>query len=196
MLCTNDEKIYQYARLFRSHGLVRESTDCAFKEQVARENPELREEFLFLVPGYNMRSTELNAVIGLNQLKRLDANNKKRYDNFKLFVDSLDKDRYYTDFVLEGSVNYAFVLLLREKNQNLFDRVVKKLRDENVEFRRGTAGGGNMARQPFVRKALPDFDPSSLKNTEHVHFYGLYTGNYPGLEREKISALCSILNRL
>jgi CDP-6-deoxy-D-xylo-4-hexulose-3-dehydrase len=194
MLCTNDEKIYQYARLFRSHGLVRESTDSAFKEQAARENPELREEFLFLVPGYNMRSTELNAVIGLNQLQRLDANNKKRYDNFKLFLDNLDKDRYYTDFILEGSVNYAFVLLLREKNQNLFDRVVKKLRDANVEFRRGTAGGGNMARQPFVRRTLPDFDPSSLKNTEHVHFYGLYTGNYPGLEREKITALCSVLN--
>jgi CDP-6-deoxy-D-xylo-4-hexulose-3-dehydrase len=84
MVCTNNEKIYQYARLMRSHGMVRESTDAVFKEQVAKDNPELREEFIFLVPGYNMRSTELNAVIGLNQLKRLDKNNQKRVENFNL----------------------------------------------------------------------------------------------------------------
>jgi CDP-6-deoxy-D-xylo-4-hexulose-3-dehydrase len=196
MVCTNAEKIYQYARLMRSHGMVRESTDAVFKEQVARDNPELREEFIFLVPGYNMRSTELNAVIGLNQLKRLDINNRKRVDNFKLFLDNLDNDRYYTDFDISGSVNYAFVLILREKNQRLFDNIVAVLRNEKVEFRRGTAGGGNMARQPFVRKALPDFDPAVLKNTDHVHFYGMYTGNYPGLEQEKILGLCSVLNNI
>jgi CDP-6-deoxy-D-xylo-4-hexulose-3-dehydrase len=196
MVCTDDETVYQYARLFRSHGMVRESTDNDLKKRIAKDNPELREEFIFLVPGYNMRSTELNAVIGLNQLKRLDTNNKKRYDNFKLFLDKLDKDKYYTDFDLAGSVNYAFVLLLREKDQKLFEKTVKILRDENVEFRRGTAGGGNMARQPFVKKALPDFDPMTLKNTDHVHFYGLYTGNYPGLEYEKILDLCSVLNKI
>jgi CDP-6-deoxy-D-xylo-4-hexulose-3-dehydrase len=196
MVCTNDERFYQYARLMRSHGMVRESTDAVFKQQVARDNPELREEFMFLVPGYNMRSTELNAVIGLNQLKRLDTNNRKRADNFKLFLDNIDKDRYYTDFDLSGSVNYAFVLILREKNQRLFDNAVATLRDKKVEFRRGTAGGGNMARQPFVKKALPEFDPATLKNTEHIHFYGMYTGNYPGLESEKILGLCSVLNKL
>jgi CDP-6-deoxy-D-xylo-4-hexulose-3-dehydrase len=143
-----------------------------------------------------MRSTELNAVIGLNQLKRLDANNKKRYDNFKLFLDNLDAEKYYTDFDLAGSVNYAFVLMLREKNQKLFDAVVKRLHEEKVEFRRGASGGGNMARQPFVKKILPGFDPSTLKNTEHVHFYGMYIGNYPSLEQEKILGLCSVLNKL
>lgn len=196
MVCTNDEKVYQYARLMRSHGMVRESTDTAFKEKIARDNPELREEFIFLVPGYNMRSTELNAVIGINQLKRLDENNKKRADNFTLFLDNLDGDKYYTDFDLSGSVNYAFVLMLREKNQKLFDNVVALLRAEKVEFRRGTAGGGNMARQPFVKKVLPGIDPTTLTNTEHVHFYGLYTGNYPSLEHEKILDLCFALNKI
>jgi len=31
---------------------------------------------------------------------------------------------------------------------------------------------------------------------DHVHFYGFYIGNYPGLEREKIRALCSLLNSI
>lgn len=196
MLCTNDEEFYQYAKLFRSHGMLRESSNEEFKKQVMNAYPEMREEFLFLVPGYNMRSTELNAVIGLNQLKRLDSNNKKRQDNFKLFLSSLDKDKYYTDFDTHGSVNYAFPLILREKNNKLFNDVVKKLHTENVEFRRGTAGGGNMARQPFVRKALPHIKPEDLSNTEHIHFYGLYTGNYPSLEHDKILDLCSVLNKI
>jgi CDP-6-deoxy-D-xylo-4-hexulose-3-dehydrase len=196
MVCTDNEKFYQYARLMRSHGMVRESTDTAFKEKIARDNPELREEFIFLVPGYNMRSTELNAVIGINQLKRLDENNKKRVDNFKLFLDNLDRNKYYTDFDFSGSVNYAFVLILREKSQKLFDNVVTLLRNVKVEFRRGTAGGGNMVRQPFVKKFLPNLNPANFENTEHVHFYGMYTGNYPGLEQEKIFKLCSMLNKL
>jgi CDP-6-deoxy-D-xylo-4-hexulose-3-dehydrase len=113
-----------------------------------------------------------------------------------LFLDNLNNDRYYTNFDLSGSVNYAFVLILREKNQKLFNNIITKLRNENVEFRRGTSGGGNMARQPFVRKALPGFDPAILKNADHVHFYGMYTGNYPGLEQEKILGLCSVLNNI
>ena len=65
-----------------------------------------------------------------------------------------------------------------------------------MEFRRGTAGGGNMIRQPFVRERYPSLDPKDFPNAEHIHFYGLYTGNYPGLEKEKIYGLCKVLNAL
>lgn len=196
MICTNDDRLYQYCRLYRSHGMVRESTDENFKADIARQYPDLRPEFLFLVPGYNMRSTELNAVIGLNQIKRLDANNKRRAENFKLFLDNLDPKKYFTDFDIEGAVNYAFVLLLREPDDAMFQRVTEALRENGVEFRRGTAGGGNLARQPFVRERLPGFDPASLKNAEFVHSYGFYTGNYPDLSEEKILSLCKLLNAI
>lgn len=195
-ICTNDDRFYQYCRLYRSHGMIRESTDDKFKQEIEEKYPELRPEFLFLVPGYNMRSTELNAVIGLNQLKRLDANNQRRIENFRLFVDNLDPDKYFTDFQMEGSVNYAFVVLLRNADQKTFQRLTDALKSENVEFRRGTAGGGNLARQPFIRERLPKFDPTILKNADMLHFYGLYTGNYPNLEREKILGLCELLNRI
>lgn len=195
-ICTNDDRFYQYCRLYRSHGMIRESTDEELKQEVTEKYPELRPEFLFLVPGYNMRSTELNAVIGINQLKRLDANNQRRVDNFQLFLDHLDGEKYFTDFQLNGAVNYAFVILLREPDASRFQILSDTLRAENVEFRRGTAGGGNLARHPFVRKALPEFDPATLKNADMIHFYGLYTGNYPDLEREKILGLCNLLNQI
>ncbi len=196
VICTNDEKFYQMCRMFRSHGMVRELTDENMKQEYAEKYPELRPEFLFAVPGYNMRSTELNAVIGLNQLKRLDENNKRRIENFKLFIENLDPEKYYTDFEMEGQVNYAFIVLLRHPDRKQFDALTELLRSENVEFRRGTAGGGNLARQPFVRNRMPEFDPSLLKNADFIHFYGFYTGNYPSLESEKIIRLCELLNRV
>ena len=196
VICTNDDRFYQMCRLFRSHGMVRELTDEDMKREYAEKYPDLRPEFLFAVPGYNMRGTELNAVLGLNQLKRLDGNNARRVENFKLFVGNLDPEKYFTDFRMEGQVNYAFIVLLRKASRERFERLTQLLRSENVEFRRGTAGGGNLARQPFVRKRLPDLDPATLKNADFIHFYGLYTGNYPSLEREKILKLCELLNTL
>ena len=194
VICTNDDRFYQYCRLYRSHGMVRESTDENLKAEIAAKYPELRPEFLFLVPGYNMRGTELNAVIGLNQIKRLDENNRRRVENFKLFLEHLDSQKYFTDFDTAGAVNYAFVILLRNADPQKFQKLTDILKAENVEFRRGTAGGGNLARQPFVRDRMPEFDPTTLKNAEFIHFYGLYTGNYPDLDYEKILQLCDLLN--
>lgn len=196
MICTDDDRFYQQCRLYRSHGMVRELTDEDLKRSYAEKHPDLRPEFLFAVPGYNMRSTEMNAVMGLSQLKRLDANNAKRVENWKLFVDHLDPEIYFTDFAMKGAVNYAFVVMLRHPSEEKFEAVTELLRAENVEFRRGTAGGGNMARQPFVRERMPGFDPAMLTNADIIHFYGLYTGNYPTLEKEKILKLCRVLNTL
>lgn len=195
-ICTNDDRFYEYCRLYRSHGMVRESTDETFKEDAVRRYPELRPEFLFLVPGYNMRSTELHAVIGLSQIKRLDRNNQRRVENFSLFLEHLDPEKFFTDFQVEGAVNYAFVILLRKADPTRFRKLTDALQENGVEFRRGTAGGGNLVRQPFVRERMPDFDPAVLMNADFIHFYGLYTGNYPELERNKILALCDLLNEV
>jgi CDP-6-deoxy-D-xylo-4-hexulose-3-dehydrase len=65
-----------------------------------------------------------------------------------------------------------------------------------VEFRRGTSGGGNQLRQPYVRKLLGDRAYENYPKVDHVHFYGYYIGNYPELEQSKIVALCAMLNQL
>lgn len=196
MICTNDDTFYQYLRLYRSHGMLREADDPAFRRQIERLHPELNPEFLFLVPGYNMRSTELNAVIGLSQLERLDGNIQRRRENYAFFYEHLDSERYYTDFSGEGNSSYAFVVLLRKQNSSQFERLTRALNAAGVEYRRGTAGGGNQARQPFLQRRLPQLAAQDYPNAERLHHFGLYTGNYPGLEREQIQALCRLLNSL
>jgi CDP-4-dehydro-6-deoxyglucose reductase, E1 len=194
MICTNDSELYELLRMLRSHGMVRESTSTDIKESFYKRHPDLNPDFIFAFPAYNVRSTEINAVIGRSQLKRLDANNTIRSQNLELFLQQLDPEKYQTDFVTEGSCNYAFTLILRRPDPMLSENVMRTLRRYGVEFRRGTSGGGNQLRQPYLKKIMGESEFAKYPHADHVHFYGFYIGNYPDLEREKILKLCSLLN--
>ena len=193
MVCTNDERLYDYAKLFRSHGMTREAS-VQLQEQYERSRPDLNPLFTFAVPGYNMRNQELNAVLGLEQLKRLNYNCDKRRDNFKSWVDSLNSDKFFVDFHQNGNSNFALPLVLKEKDLELFEKCCILLEEQNVEYRVGTAGGGNQARQPYLDKY--NFIAHDLSNVDHIHDFGLYIGNHPELVDEDIVNLCKELNNL
>jgi len=196
MICTNDEDFYETCRIYRSHGMVRESKSEAVKQKYKDEYPDLNPDFIFAFPGYNVRSTEINGILGLTQLKDLDGNNELRRRNLKLFLENLDSEKYFTEFDQEGNSNYALTLVLRNPDEALRDKVEAAMREMGVEFRRGLSGGGNQLRQPYLRKRFPELNPEDFPKVDHVHFFGYYLGNYPTLETEKIKQLCSVLNRI
>ena len=196
MVCTNNEEVYQICRMLRSHGMVREATNNEVKNSYKYDNPELNPEFIFAFPAFNMRNTELGAVLGRNQLKRLDANNEKRRKNFNLFLKLLNSEKYQTEFDLGGSCNYAFNLILNKPDFKFCNKVMAKLKELGVEFRRGSAGGGNQLRQPYLRGVVNENEFKKYPIVEHVHFFGFYIGNYPDLPEEKIRALCNTLNNI
>src|SRR5256714_10943737 len=170
MVCTNDTDLYETVRMLRSHGLVRELDSDSRKKEYADEYPDLNPEFIFAHAGYNVRSTEINAVIGRSQLKRLDAGNRLRTENLLLFLDNLDPRFYRTDFATEGSCNYAFTLVLKEPDAALCERVMAGLRAAGVEFPPGTPGGGHQGRQPYLRR-LPGPDAGrKYPRADPVHF--------------------------
>ncbi len=194
MVCTDDPDLYEALRMFRSHGMVREMDTLNRKQASWAEHPDLNPDFIFMYAAYNVRSTELNAVIGRSQLKRLDAQNAQRRHNLELFLEHLSPERYFTDFEVTGSCNYAFTLVLKEPDEALRDAIMATLRELRVEFRRGTSGGGNQLRQPYLRPYVPVEVIKDYPRVDHVHFFGFYIGNFPGLEESKILQLCSILN--
>lgn len=193
MLCTNDSDLYQIFRMLRSHGMVRESNDQSLKDRYQFDCQDLNPDFIFAFPAYNVRNTEIGGILGRNQLKDLDKNNNLRNRNLNLFLSHLDLSKYRTDFRLEGCSNYAFNLVLREPDDGLVARLMQTLRNEKVEFRRGSAGGGNQLRQPYLRNILGDAY-RDFPNVEHIHFYGFYIGNFPSLLPKKILQLCDIVN--
>ena len=84
----------------------------------------------------------------------------------------------------------------KQPDADLCRRVIGALHANQIEFRRGTSGGGNQLRQPYLRRL---FGPDAWKEfprTDHVHFFGMYIGNYPDLERERILELCELLNKV
>jgi CDP-4-dehydro-6-deoxyglucose reductase, E1 len=197
MVCTNDKKIYELVRMLRAHGMARESGNQKFEKETIKKYPDLSPKFIFLYPAYNMRNNEISATIGISQLKRLDKNNFTRSKNLKIFLENLNKRHYRTEYDIKGNSNYAFPLVLKNKNfknRNLLEKIMIK---HKIEFRRGNAGGGNQLRQPYLRNIIKK--NLSLKNfseVDHVHFFGYYIGNYPSLKKEKILKICNILNNI
>ena len=194
MVCTNDDKFYQMCRALRSHGMMREMTDNDMKQEIIEKYPDLNPDFIFVGPAHNFRSTELNAVIGLNQLPRLDDNNKKRVANFNYFISNLNAEKYVTELRTAGQCNYAFIVIMRDNSFEVRDKIEATLKEKGIEFRRGLSGGGNQMRQPFMTQFNYNLD--NYPNIEHIHNFSWYIGNYPSLPQEKIDYLLEVLNNL
>ena len=195
MVSTNDDKFYQLCRSLRSHGMVREFTDNKLIEKYNNDYSDLNQDFIFICPAHNFRSTEINAVLGLCQLDKLDSNNKIRVNNFKYFVENLNSEKFYTDFEMDGQSNYAFIVIMKEADFEMQHLLETTLKYNGIEFRRGLSGGGNQLRQPFFKNKLKEHELyENFPNVEHVHNFSWYIGNYPTLEIEKIDNLLGLLN--
>lgn len=194
MISTNDSEVYETLRMLRSHGMVREAEKLETKEAYQSEYPLLNPEFIFAFPAYNMRNTEIGGILGRAQLKRLDENIEKRTINQTLFLSKINSEHYRNDFIEEGSSNYAFNLILRHKDQPLMDRLCKILSSNGVEYRRGSAGGGNQLRQPYIQKFFGKDLSNSFPETDHIHFFGMYIGNFPELLKEEILEIVELVN--
>jgi len=196
MICTDDDRLYELSKLYRSHGMTRELSEESHRVY-SDKNPDMNPMFTFAVPGFNFRNTEINAVLGINQLKRLDKNIQIRTRNFNTWIENLNPDLYFVDFDSSGSSNFALPLILKNKNRLLFDKVCEILKNNKVEYRIGTAGGGNQSRQPYLTDGNYSYRiVGSLKNVNHIHSYGLYIGNHTEVSEKEVIGLCFLLNSI
>ena len=198
MICTNNEKIDELSKLFRSHGMTREvseETQNHYKENY----PELNPLFTFAVAGFNMRSTELNAVLGIEQMKRIDSYVEKRRHNLSVWLQNLDSKKYFTEFDVEGNSSFALPIIVRPEYKDRFhinddyDSVCDILELSGIEYRLGTAGGGNQANQPYLDN-FPFKVVGDLDFVNYVHNNSLYIGNHTELTDEQIINLVERLN--
>jgi CDP-6-deoxy-D-xylo-4-hexulose-3-dehydrase len=196
MICTNNKKIYELSKILRSHGMVREAKNKKYEKKLINKYKDLSPQFIFLYSTLNFRNNEIAATFGINQLKNLDKNNQLRTKNFLLFLKNLDSKKYWINYDIHGSCNYAFPIILKTKNLKKRDYFEKQLFKNNIEFRRGNAGGGNQLRQPYLKDIIKLKNFKEFKNVELVHFFGYYIGNYPELKREKTLKITQILNNI
>lgn len=194
VVCVNDDKLHDLAKLFRSHGMTREASQ-ELQHQYQEKYPNLNPLFTFAVAGFNMRSTELNAVLGIEQMKRLDYNIAKRTENLNTWLSALNPEKFFLSFYTYGSSNFALPLVLQAAYKDKLSEVCRILEEEKVEYRLGTAGGGNQALQPYLKKFSHRVE-GNLPVANYIHHYALYIGNHPELTSTQIVNLCSKLNKI
>ena len=192
-VCVNDDHLYDLAKLFRSHGMTRE-TSPKMQKDFQQRYPNLNPLFTFGVAGFNMRSSELNAVLGIEQMNRIDGNILARRNNFRIWLNHLDSDKDHTDYDVEGNSNFALPLMLVNTSDSL-DKVCRVLEEEEVEYRLGTAGGGNQYHQPYLEKYYHR-KVGELIEADYIHYNALYIGNHTELTKDQIINLCKKLNNV
>ena len=188
MVCTNDKDVYDMLKQLRSHGWDR---DLDLEKQ-----KELREQwgvddfsalYTFYVPGFNVRSTDLQAVLGIEQLKKVDNMIQVRNKNFKYFKEKLS---HYTWFPkeVEGSFTASFCIPIIAKDKDEKNRIVEELVNNNIECRPLICG--SMGTQPFYIKK---YGRKELENVSILDSCGLYVPNHPSLTSDEINRICDCI---
>ena len=184
MIVTDDTDLYNCLLMNRSHGWVRD-LDPVAQEQVLNTTcwTDFQKLFLFFTAGFNCRSTDLQATIGLNQLKKLHRIKKVRNYNYRLYLKGLDsrlwKPTVPTDAHFVSNFGYPVIT----KRRWVLTEVLK---EHGIECRPLISGA--ISQQPFY-KGQEKYQVSYV-----IHNNGLYLPNHPGLKRDEIDLIIKLVN--
>ncbi|MGC9107054.1 MAG: DegT/DnrJ/EryC1/StrS family aminotransferase, partial [Infirmifilum sp.] len=118
MITTSDELLYRRAKLFIEHGS--------------------EERYYHTILGWNYRMTELQAALGLGQLKRIDELNRAREEIAKIYTDELESLDGYLLLLPKPKPHvkhtwHIYQVLLKLENLRVNrDRIVEAVRKENL----------------------------------------------------------------
>ncbi len=184
VVTTNDNEIYNIILALRSHGWTR---DIEKKTFYLKKHQKRYEDYCFVLPGYNLRPTNLAAAIGCEQLRKINkmiAIRKKNHKYFqKLFKDD---ERFYCQKLEFSGSSFAFTLILKKKYIKIKSKLYKKLKISNIEFRLIT--GGSFFEHP-VKKYFNFTNPNGRKNVTYLHKHGFFVGNHPKDLRKELDHL-------
>lgn len=196
MVTCQHEEHADMLRTLRAHGWTR--------EQKNRQHVEgIDDKFLFVNAGYNLRSTELNAAIGLVQFKKLEGFIEKRKQTANRLKTIFKKyDEYLAIQNDMGSTWFGFPVIARRfrtvgNNHYLNERTVSSqlrehLENDGIETRSIICG--NIANQPGM-KLWPHRIVGNLKNANHVMLDGFSIPCHQGMTEEDCDHIRYSLDR-
>ena len=182
---TNDKELYEVLKSIRSHGWDRDSSP-EYSEQLRSKwnTSDFDALYTFYHSGFNLRSTDLQAFIGLGQIDKLDEICKKRNENFLIYQKELQHLKPFIPILSSSFIsNFAYPVI--HKNR---DMIVKRLQDADIEVRPMICG--SMGTQPFYVKK---YGRKELPNVSQIDKYGFYVPNHPGLNKQDILKITKII---
>jgi len=187
IVTTDDKNIYEMLLSIRSHGWDRDmSKETQKKLQKKWKVTEFNSLYTFYFAGFNLRSTDLQAFIGIDQIDKLDEWGARREDNFYIYQDAI-KNNYWKPKTAEDSLtsNFAYPVVHKKR-----DKIVEELINNEVEVRPMVCG--SMGTQPFYVK---EYGKLKLPKVTKIDKYGFYVPNNPKLTSNDIDFISTIINR-
>ncbi len=177
MISTKDRKFYNLALAIRSHGWARDM-EKKFRLNLEKKFKidEFKSFFTFYYSGFNIRSTDFNACIGIEQIKKIHQIAKIRQKNFLRYKSNLKSFWFQkSDLSILSSFGYATFVKNRLE-------VYKYLKSKKIQSRPLICG--NIGQQPFIKKNIKTF--FNLDNAKFVDKYGIYLPNHTNLSLQDI----------
>jgi CDP-6-deoxy-D-xylo-4-hexulose-3-dehydrase len=185
-VCTDDYEFYNLVKSIRSHGWSRDLDEVTRRGlQLKYGVDDFKNLYTFYHPGFNLRSTDLQAFIGINQLKRVDDLCNKRWSNLKLY-DKLIENKFWKIDIskFEFVSNFAYPIIHPQSST-----IVEKLAENKIECRPLIAG--SISRQPFF---YDRYGKMRFEFSDMIHDHGIYIPNNQSMSDTDIQKICRIVN--
>ena len=145
--------------------------------------------------GYNLKSGDIQAAIGIAQLNRLDNFVAIRRKNWHYLRNALED---LTDYIIlpEETPNsepswFGFCITIRDGiNRN---EVVKELEGSRIGTR--LLFGGNLVRQPAFKSTQKRI-VGELTNSDNIMLNSFWIGIWPGISNEMLDYMSEVLHRI
>ncbi len=191
IVLTNDKEIYYLLKLLRNHGWTRDQEEDS--PVFERRDDDFFEAYRFILPGYNLRPSEIHGAIGKAQLQKLENYLKVRRDNARHFVNLFkDDERFIIQKETGESSWFSFTMIINPELKIDRKKVLQKLKDANIEHRIIT--GGNILRHDVIK--YYDYVVTKSTNADLAHYSGFFVGNHPCDIRDKIAYLYETLKNI
>lgn len=174
MITTNDHKMSEQCRIIRSHGMTG------------------RDDHVRL--GFNNRMTEMEAAMGLVQLKKLDSLNKKRIDNSEYLLDKIKDLPWIQIPVLINNVKHTYFwcpIMVKPESGKTIDDLKKHLTNSNIGFRQRYSEP--LYKQPVLKTLGLDYSKEFLPNAERIAGNVIGLPNHPGLGETELNRIVRVL---
>ncbi len=187
MVSTDDQGLDDLLRMLRSHGWSQDLDPASHRALVEKYRiDDFHTPFVFYEPGFNLRSTDLNAFIGLGQLDKLEWIISMRQRNHQIYKQHLE-GKFTTQRADPNAriCSISFGLVAQDARQRR--AVVKALVDHGVETRIFSAG--NLGLHPFW---FNRYGRASFPVADRIHEGGLFLPNHPSLTPETVDFISQV----
>ena len=187
MVNVNNKELYDMLLMLRSHGWAKDLDKETYDDMMLKNGvDDFHSPFTFFIPGYNLRSTDLQAFLGIRQIKKAAWASENRNKNHVLYAEKL---RGYVEFQEWGDsypVSISFGAIA--DNTDHRREIVNRLVDNGIETRIFSAG--NLGRHPFWTNLYDEFED---RQSDKIHSRGFFVPNYPELTEEEIDFICNVI---